>query len=325
MTEDSLEDLRRRSVHLRSEADIRLVEVIEGCGAGGRVLELRTPLGLAVDLALDRAGDILRLSWRGTELGWHGPTSGRTPWPVADTEDGLGFLRGFDGFLVTCGLDHHGVATTTPADSFLYPLRERNQHPLHGRIYREPAELLERNINWDDGEIRVQLRIRQATVFGEVLELNRTYSIGLDAARIAIEDTVINRGFRPTRHGILYHVNVGHPLLGEASKLSGDQWLLVGKLPVGVATPCDNHVEIVDVDVSPADGRIGIENPRLGIGLRVDFDPEALPATALWQAFQSGVFALGLEPQTVFDNSVSDRLAPGDLRTYRVSFTIESS
>lgn len=325
MSEGKLKQLRRRSVHLRSEADIRLVQVLEGCGALGRVLEIRTPPGLAIDLALDRAGDILRLSWRGTEIGWHSPTSGRTPWPVSDAEDGLGFLRGFDGFLVTCGLDHHGVATTTPADAFHYPLRERNHHPLHGRIYAEPAELLERDINWDAGEIRIRLRIRQATVFGEVLELNRTFAIGLDVARVVIEDTVINRGFRPTRHGILYHVNVGHPLLGEASKLLGAQWSLADKLPAGGATPGDEHVEIVDVDASPDDGWIGIANSQLGIGLRIDFDPEALPATALWQAFQSGVFALGLEPQSVFDNDASDRLASGDFRTYRLSFTIESS
>ncbi|MEM8633232.1 MAG: hypothetical protein AAGF74_18585, partial [Pseudomonadota bacterium] len=63
MRDTSLQDRRRRSIHLRAEADIRLVQVLEGCGAGGRVLEIRTRQGLSADLALDRAGDILRLAW----------------------------------------------------------------------------------------------------------------------------------------------------------------------------------------------------------------------------------------------------------------------
>lgn len=324
MGEPSQMDLRRRSIHLRALADIRLVNVLEGCGAQGRVLEIRTPTGLAMDIALDRAGDILRLSWRGMELGWHSATAGRTPWPDADTEAGLGFLRGFDGSLVTCGLDHHGVATQTEADHFNYPLRTQNHHPLHGRIYAQPCELLEREIDWDEGVIRVRFRALQASVFGEVLELNRTYTISLDAPRISLEDTVINRGFRPARHGILYHVNVGHPLLGASSRLFGAAWSLAGKLDASGAVPKDDHVEIVDVGASPKDGVIGIANSELGISLRIDFEPKALPATALWRAFQSGIFALGLEPQTVFNGDGSDLLAPGGHRIYRLSWTVES-
>lgn len=317
-------ELRRRSIHLRGLADVRLVHVLEGCGAQGRILEIRTPTGLALDIALDRTGDILRLNWRGTELGWHSATAGRTPWPVADVEDGLGFHRGFDGFVVTCGLDHHGVAAKTEADDFKYPLRKQNHHPLHGRIYAQPCELLERDIDWDAGVIKVRLSAHQATVFGEVLELNRTYTISLDAPTVELEDRIVNRGFRPTRHGILYHINIGYPLLGESSRLLGNEWSLSDRLNLVGATPEDNHIEVVDVEASPKDGVIGIDSADLGISLKIGFDPTGLPATALWQAFQSGVFALGLEPQTVFDGGTSDLLAPGDHKTYRLSWTVES-
>lgn len=318
-------DLRRRSIHLRSLADIRLVHVLEGCGAQGRVLEIRTPTGLSLDIALDRAGDILRLNWRGTELGWHSATAGRTPWPVADVEENLGFHRGFDGFLVTCGLDHHGVATKTAADGFKYPLRTQNHHPLHGRIYAQPCELLGRDIDWEAGAIHVRLRTQQATVFGEVLELNRTYTISLEDPKVSLEDRVVNRSFRPTRHGILYHINVGYPLLDEKSRLLGGNWSLADKLGSGGAGPLDDHVEVVDVEASPEDGVIGVSNSDVGVGLRIEFDPARLPATALWQAFQSGVFALGLEPQTVFSGEETDLLAPGGQEIYDLSWTVESS
>ncbi|MEM9011840.1 MAG: DUF4432 family protein [Pseudomonadota bacterium] len=317
-------DLRRRSLHLRALADIRLVEVIEGEGAGGRLLELRTPAGLALDLALDRGGDILRLAWKGTELGWHSATGAPQPWPSLDGEEGLGFLRGFDGFLVTCGLDHHGPAAETPADHFNYPLRRRNHHPLHGRIMASRAELLARRIDWQAGVIRVALRCQQASVFGEVLELSRQLSVSLEAPELTIEDEVQNLGFRPVRHGLLYHVNLGYPLLDAGSRLMGEGWELADRLDRGGAVPSDDHVEEVDVVPSPAAGQIGLRNPDLGLGLMLDFDPAHLPKTALWRAFQSGTFALGLEPQTEFGtDGAGDMLAAGDRRSYRLGIRLQ--
>ena len=318
-------DLRRRSVHLRGLADIRQVVVADGPGVGGRLVEVRTPSGLAFDLALDRGGDILRLSWRGHELGWHSAVGAPSPWPALDAEGGLGFLRGFDGFLVTCGLDHHGRPAETSADHFRYPLRGRNVHPLHGRLVAGKAELLRKEIDWPAGLIRLRLVTRQASVFGEVLELDRLVEVGLEEPRIALTDTVTNRGFRPSRHGILYHVNVGFPLLDEAARLCGEDWALRDRLDAAGAVPDDEHVEVVESGPSPASGEIGIGNERLGVRLRLAYDPAILPVAALWRAFQSGVFALGLEPQTVFSEDPGTALLDtGERRVYRVSFSLDS-
>lgn len=231
-------DLFRRAAFGRAAADMRLVTVADGPGAGGRLLELRTPEGLAADIALDRGGDVLRLAWRGREIGWHGPTGAPMPWHDLDAEAGLGFLRGFDGFLVTCGLDHHGPPTTTPADAFAYPLRSQNHHPLHGRIAATKAELVAKEIDWPAGRIRVALRARQATVFGEVLEMDREIAVPLDRPALCIRDRVTNRGYEPARHGLLYHCNVGHPLLGEGARLTGMDGAQSAVLAEG-ATPTD--------------------------------------------------------------------------------------
>ena len=221
MTED---DLRRRSPLLRGLAETRVVRVEDGPGAGGRLVEVRTPSGLALDVALDRGGDLLRLAWRGVELGWHSAACAPAPWPALEDDRGLGFLRGFDGFLVTCGLDHHGMPTETDAAPFAYPPRRVSVHPLHGRIMTSRAEVLGREIDWEAGHVALRTVARQASVFGEVLELDRRLTVALHEPRLSIEDTVTNRGFRPTRHGILYHVNLGHPLLGEAARLTGEAW-----------------------------------------------------------------------------------------------------
>ncbi|MEO1701656.1 MAG: DUF4432 family protein [Pseudomonadota bacterium] len=320
----SNEDQRRRSVLSRALAEIRQVEVTDGPAAGSRILEVRTPTGLSLDIALDRGGDISRMNYKGHELGWHSAADMATPWPVPDTEDGLGFLRGFDGFLVTCGLDHHGVATQTDASNFKYPLRKQNHHPLHGRIMTAKAEVAEKHIDWDAVHIRIKTIARQASVFGEVLELRRVFEISLETPTVKMIDEVANMGFRPTRHGILYHFNMGYPLLDSASRLTGDEWTLRNRLDGAGAVPDDNHVEIVDAKASPADGRIGMINDSVGFGLTIGFDPKMLPATALWRAFQSGVFACGLEPQTVFDdaNAGADMLQGGAKRIYKLDLLV---
>ncbi|MEM7487580.1 MAG: aldose 1-epimerase family protein [Pseudomonadota bacterium] len=311
--------ISRRSAHGRGLADLRLVTVADGPGTGGRLLELRTPAGLAADIALDRGGDLLRVNWRGREVGWHSAALAPHPWPDAEAEHGLGFLRGFDGFLVTCGLDHHGVPAETSAEAARYPLRDVHVHPLHGRIATSRAELVQKRIDWAAGEIVLDLVMRQTTVFGENLELARRYSVALERGEIVISDRVTNRGFRPARHGLLYHVNVGHPVLGETARLIGDDWPLADRLAEGAA-PADDHVEVVEAGPSPDGGRIGVTGA--GIALTLDYDPARLPVTALWRAFQSGTFALGLEPQTDLSDPGQAVLAAGEARDYSLAVSL---
>ena len=61
--------------------------------------------------------------------------------------------------------------------------------------------------------------VRQANVFGESLTLEREIRIGLGGSTIELDDVVRNDGFAPTPHMILYHVNVGWPVLGEHAEV----------------------------------------------------------------------------------------------------------
>ena len=67
---------------------------------------------------------------------------------------------------------------------------------------------------------------------------------------------------------------------------------------------------------------IGIENPQIHTRLLLQFPPDQLPVTALWRAFQSGVFALGLEPQT--DMTCDEPLAAGEERPYELHIELET-
>lgn len=316
-------EIARLTAHGLGLAEIRQVVVADGPGAGGRLLEVRLPSGLRADIALDRGGDLLRLSLMGREFGWHSGVQAPAPAPDFGAEHGLGFLRGFDGFLVTCGLDHHGVPAETSAAEARYPLRRVHVHPLHGRIAAQKAELLGQRIDWRTGEAVIDLRLRQVSVFGESLELERTYIFALTEPRLRIADRVTNTGFRPARHGILYHFNLGYPLLGPGGRLAGEAWALRDRLDADPPAPSEDHVEVVAADASPADGRIGYRRPGFG---RIDiaFDPACLPVTALWKAYRAGIFALGLEPQTDLADPEAATLAPGAVRHYDITLSMGS-
>ena len=53
-----------------------------------------------------------------------------------------------------------------------------------------------------------------------IADLEREIRIGLGGATIQLDDVVRNDGFAPTPHMILYHVNVGWPLLGSPPRSS---------------------------------------------------------------------------------------------------------
>src|SRR4051794_36507261 len=86
-------EARKRTVDWRGIAEIRLVSTEDGPGRGQRLILGRNAAGLAFEVAVDRGFDLSALSWKGINLGWHGPN--RLPFPPASTTEdgGRGMLR----------------------------------------------------------------------------------------------------------------------------------------------------------------------------------------------------------------------------------------
>src|SRR5262249_54967701 len=126
------------------------VELSDGAARGVRALEFRTGSGLFFTVLVDRSMDIGRLEHRGVPLAWQSGTGFRGPFlhDAAD-EAGGGFMRGFSGFLCTCGFDHIRQPDTGPADHFDMPLRKQMSYPLHGRGSLVPARLVGYGERWD--------------------------------------------------------------------------------------------------------------------------------------------------------------------------------
>jgi hypothetical protein len=216
----SREELLRRVGRLEQVAGVRLVTLGDGSERGVRVLEFRSGCGFDFDVLVDRGFDIGRCSQGGRSLAWISPTGFPGPW-FAEPE-GLGFLRGFGaGLLTTCGLDHAFGPAEDTAAHFGYPAKPTERYGLHGRVSATPARLLGYGEQWN-GEACVLFaegEARQATVFGEHLVLRRRVEVPVGESRLTIRDEVANEGFAPTTHMLLYHVNVGWPVVDEGAEL----------------------------------------------------------------------------------------------------------
>lgn len=344
----SFEALAARTGDVRAHAGARLVEHLDGSARGTRVIEIATGGGLAFSIVVDRGFDLGAAALHGVPFAWASATGLRAPALMdAESEAGLGLLRGYTGLMTTCGLDHTGGPAETDGERYAYALRTRIQHPLHGRISHEPARLIGYGEDWEAGHIWAEGEVTQAAVFGENLVLRRRITAPIGAAHITIVDTVTNRGFAPTPHMLLYHVNLGWPLLDEGARyvapisrvLSASHATVPGLAAqdVGwseVPEPRWPFQEQVWEHALVPDAR-GMASAMLvndalfdgrGLGVRVAADRATLPRHLVWQAFAKGLYALGIEPAT---NHADGRaaaeahgeltiLAPGEARRYRV-------
>lgn len=299
-----LADTRRRTPDGRGLADARLLRLEDGPGRGQRLIIARNAAGVGIEIAVDRAFDLSALTWRGINLGWNSPVGMPFPPHPPEGDAGLGFMRNFDGFLVTCGLDHIGAPVEGPGDHFGHRGRSRTIYPLHGRVSALPARLVgygvdldaERPIVWASGIVR------QANVLGEVLELRRRIELDIYSPTLRIGDRVRNAGYRPSRHAMLYHFNLGYPLLDDVSELVGDY--PADAVAAFRATPPVAADDAGDafkaIPLAPGMRRLGVRNPRLdgGVSLMFGFDTAQFAGFGLWSAFQSGTYTLSVEPST---------------------------
>jgi hypothetical protein len=330
-------ELLRRVGRLEQVAGVRLVTLGDGGERGVRVLEFRSGSGFDFDVVVDRGFDIGRCSQGGRSLAWLSPTGFPGPW--FSEPEGLGFLRGFGGgLLTTCGLDHAFGPAEDTADQFHYPAKPTERYGLHGRISATPARLVGYGERWDgetcllfaDGEVR------QSAVFGEHLVLRRRIEARVGESRLTIRDEVANEGFSATTHMLLYHVNVGWPVVDEGAELLAPATAVRarGHEPTeGYATlhaPVAGYVEqVFEHDlVAEADGRVpvAVVNRAAGLGVYQVFRQGQLPCHFVWRMLGESTYVVGIEPSTNRPAGRIDarrrgeliELRPGESRVYEL-------
>lgn len=322
---------------LSQVAGVRLVELADGAGRGVRLLEFRSGAGLEFEVIVDRAFDIGHASIAGRPVAWVSPAGIEGPWSREPTEHR--WLRSFGGgLLVTGGLDHIGAAESADAPDPDFPARLTDDYPLHGRLSGEPATLSGYGELWSGDECTLWAEgvTRQASAFGEVLSIRRRIECQIGTNEIRISDTVTNLDYSPSPHMLLYHVNLGFPLIAEGSRLVVDDESATGRDHAltgdwrRFGPPMPGALEEV-IEIRPRtgpDGRVlaTVVNADADLAVYESYRPDTLPYLWLWRMFGQGTYVVGLEPAT---NSVAGRrdaqakgemvmLEPGESRTYDV-------
>lgn len=316
-------------------AGVRLSVLEDGPARSTRVLDVETGGGLAFRVLLDRGADIGACRIDGKPVAWISPVGEAHPGLYRPSGDG--WLRTFGGGLMTtCGLDAFGAASQDGSESF----------GLHGQIGHAAASEISYRGTWagDEYELEIQATVRQARVFGENLVLHRTIRTSLGSTRIDVTDDVTNAGFREQPHMVLYHCNLGFPLVDENATVAigaGRPIPRDAAAEAGRATwhrgelPQDGFAEQVFLHTLQP-GRDGgtsatVANGRSGLRLALSVDGETLPFMYQWKMMGRGTYVLGIEPANC--RGVEGRaqareagdlptLAPQETRRYRLSFEL---
>jgi hypothetical protein len=274
-------------------------------------------LARAFTVLVDRALDIADCEHKGRAIGWHSPTGFRHPGlHDGEGEGGLAWLRSFSGLINTCGLDHILGGESEDAAHFNYPRRDKVLHGIHGRVSTIPAKLTGYGEIWDGDECTLFCEgvVQQSAVFGEDLHMIRRIEAKLGGDEIILKDRIVNHGFYPTPHMLLYHIDIGHPLLAEGSRYlapiadvvwashAGAKYRAQGVGYRRMGPPSHPFSEQVWEFEMTADENglvpVALVNDRLGFGLLVETRKSEFPCSYQWQNLQSGLYTLGIEPST---------------------------
>ncbi len=287
--------------------------------------------GLRAEVLLDRAGDIGRVEHRGLPLSWTSPV-GYVPMARGGGSS-LGFLRTFPGGLLsTCGLEHIFGAETEPVANSANPHASAREYPLHGSLSAAGATIRGHGAIRSESTTVVwcQLEIRQASVFDENLVLRRR--IELDSARcsITVSDEIANEAPVPTEVMLNYHANFGYPLVAEGSMVTSGAHVSPDAL-VACPAPLDSAPERVSWERlgqnhtgDAAADEITLWHPSGTWGVVQSAGGELMRYRVVWEDFQRGRYALGLEHASNSPDGRSEARRRGEMTVLAPGATTRS-
>jgi hypothetical protein len=329
--------LLARVGRLEQLAGVQLVQAADGAERGVRLLRFATGAGFDFEVLVDRGFDIGRAFLGGRPLAWWSPVGLTGPWYHEPA--GVGWFRGFPGGLVsTCGLDHTLLGGTDDSSVFNYPHRQTETYGLHGRYTGLPARLAAYGTRWDgdDCVLYAEAEVAQVAVFGEQLLLSRRIEADLGGTSLRLTDTVTNTGPTACPHMMLYHCNVGFPVVDDTAELSypAPKGICVSDARTddyrALAEPEPTFVEeCYEHDMIPGgDGyvRAAVLNRAAGLGVYQRYRRDQLPHHITWRQLGSGTYVVAMEPSTNRDAGRLDArergelgfLAPGQERHYEL-------
>jgi len=294
----SKSDLKKLTGSPSQIAGIRESVLSDGKGRGTRIAEVYTGSGLSFTVVPERGMDIQHASYKGTALSFITPN--QNCHPSYYNPDLMGWLRNWGGGLVTgCGMISAGAPD--PAEKL----------PLHGLLSNTPAENIVCRREWVNGKYMLSIsgEVRESSMFGENILLKRTISTSLGSNTFEITDLARNEGFKPSPLMLLYHINIGFPMLSENSVVKAKKHTVAARDEAAANgirewhkfdAPVKNYKEQCFYHDIPADkdgfARCTLSNTKLGLDFEVAYRKKELPFFTEWKMTGEGAYVVGFEP-----------------------------
>jgi len=328
-------ELLAKTGNIAQIAEVRPAILTDGKSDGVRVYDVTTGGGLGFTVIGDKGMDMFHLNYKGTNCCFHAKP-GIVNASLADLYGmGAGFLRSIaGGMFYTCGLSNNGGACTD----------EGVDHVFNGRLRNIPAEKTSVISAWqgDDYLLGVEGEMRDSGLFCENLVLRRSITTKLGAKSLTVSDTVRNEGFKDAYCMLMYHINLGFPLIDEGTRLILPENEMTPLNPVSEAAA--GEAEIVTAPVTDANENAFVRrqahdkdgfsaaaafNDKLGLGLYVKYNVNEMPNLIEWKAMFTGDYVLGLHVANSLFGRVDQKnagalqtIAPMEERHYGVEIGI---
>jgi peroxiredoxin len=332
----SLWSVRKHVLHGGKQEGVEVIEVDNG--------------KLKFTVIPTRGMSIHQVSMGDLRLGWDSPVKGlvHPKFINLHTRQGLGWLEGFNEWMVRCGLEFFGGPGT---DEFTDNIGNKSEMDLtlHGKIGNTPASQVEITVERQAPyRIIIRGRVDEALLHGPKLELLSQISTVPGSNTFQISDKITNHSAVEQEFGILYHGNYGTPLMEKGAKFVA---------PAREVTPINEYpasdISSYNLYRAPTPGipeqvfclqlwadkndrtKVMLQNASGDKAVSMAFSIKQLPFFTLWKnpVAQEDGYVTGLEPGTGFPLNRSiermfdrvPKLAPHQSRLFTIDFALHTS
>lgn len=227
------------------------------------------------------------------------------------------FPKRFEGgMLYTCGLDSAG---------------EREGFEEHGSFHNTPAEIVRTECS--ENGIVVEAIIRDTEMGGKNLVMRRTVKTEIGSDHVSVCDRLTNEGYCDEDYCLLYHVNLGYPLIDDGARILCDSEVCLPRTAWAeknlesayqIIAPTPGYEETCHY-LLPKTPAVTLVNEKIGKKFTVSYSDDTLPMFLVWRNMTSGDYAVGLEPTTTkLDDLFSySRIHAGETIKFDVELSIE--
>jgi hypothetical protein len=350
-TDISRGELLRRVGNLAQIGGVELLAHEQGYARGTRFLDFRTGSGFRFSVQVDRGMDPGYAEFAGASLAWLPPKLFPAP-SFWENDDHAWVRYVLGGLCNTAGLVSIGNPQTIDVSSFKFHARAEDRYGTHDRIAIVPASHFNFGERWDGDRcfLWAEGNVRQEIAYGENLLLTRRYETELGASSFSLRDVVRNDGFYPTPHQLLYHFNIGYPVVDDGAELLVSP---SGEVPGSMFEDAEGtseryrffsgpekefFAEGYEIPIAPdKDGwcsaavvNRGFAGLDGGLGVYLRYDPTTLPVYIEWRMMGESLYAVGMEPSTnafkpipeLIEAGYPIMMEPGEERTYQLEFGV---